>query len=207
MIKNIQLYVWIVITAVVFAFIATWTMMIATSNAYFFIFLYGLIMTPVLIVGFIVFLILQRTSFARFLNKRNIGIVCVIMAIVVMAPAVNFTLTTLPPSELLYYWGPDDEGQSMNISSLDLYYDSTLARKRGHFVYDDLAYQIEWEYDRNSNKFTFGELPMGHGWEISIRIEFTSDNTMTTYYLSNVSSPFNAELFDGLSWTGVKWIP
>ena len=201
MFENLKLYGWIVATAFIFGFIATWTMMIATSNAYFFIFLYGFIMTPVLIVGFIVFLILQRTSFARFLNKRNIGIICVIMAIVVMIPAVNFTLTKLPPAELLYTWNCD-EGQSINDSALALYYDSTYAWKVGHFIYEDVGREIEWDYDRSSNRFTFW--PRGYKeWEVSFRIEFTSDNTMTTYYISNVSAPFDARLFDGLSWTRV----
>lgn len=234
MIKNLHLYGIIVVIAFVSTIIATNIMMIATSNAYFVFFFYNFILIPILIIGFILFLFLQRNSLVRFVNMRNAGIVCIITAIIIITPAVNFTITTLPPPGLENTWWCD-YGQALCTNDsccyLRMIYDETYARKTGRFYDDNLTgkgkrtFEFEWRCDNmfsdvitilctnNSDcprrwwwsldNETGEQVRERWNWEVKLIVDIVGDNKMVTYYVSDKNAPFNAELFDGITWTGV----
>jgi len=202
MIKNLRLYGMVVITTFISAYVAGEIIGIACSNAFFMIVGSLVIVIPALIIGFILFLLLQRTSLVKFVNGRNITIVCIIIVILFIAPAINYTITTLPPSELLYYWNCD-EGQSINDSVLWLNYDDTYAEKGGMLLHENISYEIEWDYDSNSNELIIWNERFEQ-WDVKLKIEFIKSNIIKTHYISNNSAPFNAELFDGIIWMRYK---
>lgn len=208
-IKNLSLYGRIVATVFISIIVANIIMMVAVANPFLIIILYGIfVIIPALIIGFIIFVFLQRTSLARFVNKRSIGVVCVITAIIIIVSAINFTINTLPPSELFHTWRCD-EGQVMcvndsNCAVLDLGYDPTYGRKSGSLSYrfvnsSYLGYSFEWDFDKSSEELKLYDY--SREWEVILRIEFIGNKKMITHYICDKNVPFNATLFDGLSWT------
>jgi len=174
---------------------------------------------PALLIGFVIFLFLLKTRFERFINKKNIIIVGIILAAIIIIPAIYNYYDVVPPKEITNNW-QCEAGQNITnyITGMDIHYDTTYGFKSGDFV-DVNGYVMEnnsflWEYDESSKEIIIKERNMNYfneqkhdGWALTLKLDIklveNSHYEMTTHYVTDTNfSLFNATLFDGATWTG-----
>ncbi len=186
---------------------------------------YGL---PFLATCFVIFILIQRTHLAKFINSKNVNIFCVILGIIlaaiVMPQSINNYYDTVPPKEVTNYWLVN-EGQDIqnHMAGMEIIYDTTYATKTGCFTVEtNNMYQSNvmegtnfvWSYDESTKAITLTEQDTmwskkTDGWTLTLRLDINKSEephyTMTTYYVSNTNFTFfNTTLLDGATWTGAS---
>lgn len=174
---------------------------------------------PALLIGFVIFFFLLKTKFARFFNMRNIVIFSIILAVVIVIPAIFYSYNTLPPKEITNNWECNVENEIYDkITGISIHYDKTYGTKSGIFLVVD-GYVMEnnsffWEYDELSKEIIIKERDMNYinklkhdGWTLTLKLDIklveNSHYEMTTYYVTDTNfSLFNATLFEGATWIG-----
>jgi len=158
---------------------------------------------PALIIGVILFFIILRTKYEKFITLKSTTIFSVILALVIILPAISFYYETVPPKEVTNQWHYD-EGQEISevFEWMGIYYDTTYADKFGEF-YDITSF--DWKYDESTQVITM--TGYRNEWKLLLRLDINliagSHYTMTTYYVSDVNfTLFNPLLFDNTTWKG-----
>ncbi len=165
---------------------------------------------PCLLIGFALFFMIQKTKFANFVTKRNVNIVCVILIVTILIPSIINIIGVIAAPNLRGYWYCDEnEDIYEKFQIMELYKDPTYGWKRGEFFVDSgntfssISDPFTWQYDTSSNQLTLTE--EYDGWTILLRIEHKNEkypSEMKTYYINSIGeAPFDAELFDEVSWT------
>jgi len=177
---------------------------------------------PLLVIGYLVFVKLQKTRFAKLLTKRNVNIICVMLVIIlspiVIVSGINSYYQTVPPSELTKIWIMNNGNNIMpKFAGMTLVYDHTYATKHGSFVinysygdYTTLDHSdFIWEYSKTTNELAIKKSKDWFqidptGWSLTLKIEIDTSkdpSIMTTYYINSTNFTFfNATLFDGATW-------
>ena len=234
MIKNLHLYVIIVATVLVSLFVASIIMMSAFFWSGPLVCILGLFYgIPALVAGFIIFIMIQKTNLSKYVNAKNTIILCIIIGVIIIGGATYFSSKTKIPYEIVNWWYCDSDqalctNESCSILMID--FDYTYGYKTGRYYEENIAgkgerrFDFDWNYDHPSKIITIfcnnesstsnvwssrdnetGELIRERlDWEVKLRLDVTSSQKMTTYYISDKDAPFNAELFDGITWSG-KW--
>jgi hypothetical protein len=195
------------------------------SNAFFYnIFFCFTVFIPILIIGFVIFILIQRTKYARYVTNRNVQIIALIISIFVIGNSLFFFYEWSPPSGIIDTWHCK-EGQllcidlSNNCSRLKIGYDNTYAIKYGYLDFITYNYSgsfdFEWNFDKltniitifynNNSKYEINlhNPPLDLEWEVKLRIETIDKDKLLTYYISDVNAPFNAKLFNGITWFSI----
>ena len=168
-------------------------------------------------IGFIVFTLMRNTGLAKFLNKKNVNIFCIIFAAIIILPAIIEYDRVVPPEEITNSW-VCNRGQELcnKIDGMNIVFDRTVGFKHGEFLKNWACIgrgSFSWDYDKSSKEITLYQ----SDWKIKLRLEITGDK-MTTYYISSSGKPvtyFNSnrdltdtewtetdiKLFDGVTWT------
>lgn len=174
-----------------------------------------LVWLPTLVVGFIVFLLILKTKYEKFITLTNSTIFSWILALIIIIHAISFYYVTVPPTEVTNQWHYDG-GQEISavMKWMGIHYDTTYADKRGYFYKVPNATQgtdFEWKYDKLTQVITMTEYEPAQehieDWELRLRLDINliegSHYTMTTYYISDVNfTLFNPLLFDNTTWKG-----
>jgi len=229
----VKLYIVVLITILLSSAIAFLIYASAFSNAGLGMFFYCLIFyLPILVIITVVFFLLLKTRFAKFINKKSVGVFCVILATILIAPAIIGYYNTVPPKEVTNVWIVDD-GQDLqsHIVGMTIIYDRTYGWKSGYFLIEGAgaggyviggneSYKVlednpfVWSYNELSNEILIqesslqgGDTPTEYGWSLTLRLDIDKSEephyTMTTNYVSDFSFIlFNATLFDNVNWTG-----
>lgn len=212
---HLGLYVIIVLVGIFALFIHLTIMWEICSNCVFltmFICILGFL--PAILIGLAIFFLIRKTKFAKHVNGKTVTIICIIMSLLIIMPAVVFYYDTVPPEELVNYWLCDaDQDIYYEIDSIKLIYDNTCTLRTGRlsckFPDQVPAFYLDefkWEYDRLSKEITMTSSP-SEDWELTLRLDVDlvkgEHYMMTTYYVSDTNfTLFDATLFDGTSWTG-----
>jgi len=164
---------------------------------------------PALLLGFIAYYFLRKTRFAKYLNSKSIGIICIIMAVLIIIPAIISYYDIVPPKEVTNWWKCDSGQEICNeISGMMLIYDTTYAWRDGSFTINNIDLPdsgFNWKYDESSNKIKI--IGLEQDWNLILNLDINTNlephYTMTTYYISDKNfSFFDVTLFDGVNWTG-----
>jgi len=172
------------------------------------------------LIGFVAYFLIQKTNFTKFITGKNINIFCIILAAVIITPALISYYYTVPPKEVTNWW-KCDEGQEIcnEISEMIIIYDKTYSWKEGSFRrgnQDIPGYKFIWDYDKSLKEITLTQREMSEihapkldGWTLTLRLDIDTTErnhyTMTTYYVSDTNfTLFNAKLFNGVTWSG-RW--
>ena len=192
------------------------------------IILFLFVLLPALLVGFIVFLVLRRTKAAKIINGKNIGIFCVVVAGIIIAPAAINYYYVVPPKDVTHTWIVDNnQTLQKQMLGISIFYDTTYGSKGGYFlnggsgdgfyisgykVINDSGFR--WNYDTSSKELTLQQgniwKTVPRGWQLTLRLTITTTNashpTITTQYVRDVNFPFcNATLFNDVTWTAKDW--
>jgi len=157
---------------------------------------------PALVVGFIIFLLIPRTKYGKFITLKSVTIVSVILALVIILPAISLYYE-VPPKEVTNQWHYDKDQEICGVFKwMGIHYDTTYTGKFGDF-YDITSF--EWEYDESTQVITM--TGYRNEWKLLLRLDINliagSHYTMTTYYVSDVDfTLFNPLLFDNTTWKG-----
>ena len=178
-----------------------------------------------ILIGLVIFVLIQKIGHVRFQNKRKINIFCIFLAIAIILPAITEYYITVPPAEILKKWnctGPHE--LCIEVDSLRLWYDNTYTWKSGEFGIQNATHvpmyelrEFTWQFDRLSKEITLYEsdekkyyIPKINGWKIKLKLEVTVDKeyyNMITYYInSSGKTPINPKLFDGVTWTTSPYV-
>lgn len=214
MIKNLKLYGRVVAVALLSLTIPTIILVLITRNLMILAsFVMLVLILPALLVGFLLFILIQRTKFEKSVNKKNINIICIIIVIIIIIIPIRFYIWARIPTEIIYDWHCD-EGQVLcnngNCSILSLkkgyYAAAAIGPHDGYFVGPNLTFDdridFYWGYDNFNHELTIDPHGYEGGGEVILRLKVTSPGKMTTYYVSSNNAPFDAKLFDGITWTG-----
>lgn len=188
------------------------------------IFLFIFVLLPILLIGFIVFLVLRRTKVANILNEKNVHIFCIVIAGIIIAPAALNYYYTVPPKEVTHIWAIDNnQPLQTQILGMSIFYDNTYGKKGGYLFFngrpgngmfvagyevtDDSAFT--WSYDASTQELTLQQgniwTTVQNGWELTLKLIINTTNTthstMTTQYVKDANfNFFNATLFNGVTW-------
>ncbi len=178
-----------------------------------------------ILIGLVIFVLIQKIGHVRFQNKRKINIFCIFLAVAIILPATIEYYITIPPAEVLNDWkctGPHE--LCIEVGELRIQYDKTYAWKEGMFGIQNTTYasmydwkNFIWQYDRLSKEIILYEAdekrhfePKPNGWRIKLKLEITVDKeyyNMITYYInSSGKTPIDAKLFDNVTWTTSPYI-
>jgi len=170
---------------------------------------------PALVVGFIIFLLILRTKYGKFITLKSVTIFSFILALVIILPAISFYYETVPPKEITNQWHYDEDQEISEVLKwMGIHYDTTYANKGGYLYKVPNATQgtdFEWEYDESTQVITMTEYEHARehieDWKLLLRLDINliagSHYTMTTYYVSDVNfTLFNPLLFDNTTWKG-----
>ena len=172
---------------------------------------YGiLIFIPGLIIGFIIFFFILRSRFEKYIIGRNINVVCVFVAVVIIAPAFLYYYSVVPPTQVTNQWHYDS-GQNISkvLYWMGIHYDRTYTTKGGYFYLKGNQTQgneFTWTYNEPTRVITMTEELFGE-WTLSLRLDIAKVNgnyyIMTTHYVSNQNfTLFDPLLFDNTTWKG-----
>ncbi len=214
---DLDLFVRIAIVGIIASAIQMFILLqIAVNYGFFFGFI---ISSTVLVagIGFIIFTLMRNTGLAKFSNKKNVNIFCIIFAAIIILPAIIEYDKVVPPEEITNSW-ECNRGQELcnKIDTMYITFDRTLGSKHGDFLKNWAGIgggSFSWDYDKSSKEITLYQ----SDWKIKLRLEITGDK-MTTYYISSSGKPvtyFNSnrdltetewtetdiKLFDGVTWT------
>ena len=221
--KNIKLFALITATIIISLYVA----LLIGISTFFWGFLYVCCSTvlffvvPFMIICVLIFLTKYGKRYSRFLTLKNTIIVCVFSAIIIILPAVYFNYTSGFPSELKNVWHCDEDQvlcTNESCSRLIILFDEIYGRKTGFFYESNLTaerrFEFSWGYNGFFKEFTMQNIGFEYwnnttqereiwksNWKIKLRLDFTNSKKMTTYYISANNTPFNAKLFDGITWT------
>ncbi|GAH14190.1 unnamed protein product, partial [marine sediment metagenome] len=125
----------IVLVGFVALYINMFIMMQVASNAGFLtIVICFLGWLPALVVGFIIFLLLIRTKYEKNITLKSTTIFSVILALVIILPAISFYYETVPPKEVTNQWHYDKDQEICGVFRwMDIHYDTTYTGKFGAF--------------------------------------------------------------------------
>lgn len=178
-------------------------------------FFYGIFLfLPAIVIGFIAFFFILKSRFEMYVTNRNINIVCVIVAIIIITPAFLYYHSVVPPTQVTNQWHYDS-GQNIStvIYWMGIHFDRTYATKKGYFYIKGNATQrtdFRWEYDEWTRVITMTEQWSGQ-WKLSLRLDIAKVNGdyyfMKTHYICNQNfSLFDQWLLDNITWKGsLKW--
>ena len=184
------------------------------TNCLFITFFNGIfIFLPALVIGFVVFFILLRTRFEKYITKRTTAIACGIVVIVIIAPAVQFYYITVPPSIIVRQWH-NNPGQNISevLNWMGIVYDHTYGWKSGYFYLKngttttDWFTSFRWTYDEGTRIITM-TAQFRNSWTLLLRLDITLVNgtyyAMTTHYLRSQNfTIFDPWMLDNTTWRG-----
>jgi len=191
-----------------------------------------ILLIPALLIVFIIFFVIQRTKYANSITKKKVNIICLVFVIVVIIfSGLNYYQVRVP-DELLYEWCCDEGQEVCEYGKGSVLYlektwghsfhvTSNWGPHKGYFIRPNSTFEKKldfgWGYDNlnniltmhkpyNSNTEVYNESTDRwenmQEWEVQLRLDVTSSGKMTTYYVSSNNAPFDANFFDGVSWTG-----
>ena len=207
-------------------FISLFISSLAFSNAFIFsILVCFVVIIPIVVIGFIIFILIQRTKYAKYVTNRNVQIIALIISIFIIGTSIFFYYEYSAPSGIIKWWSCENgqilcDKQNNSYSGFNIFRDSTYNYRYGHlnFITNNYSgsFDFEWNYDKLSNIITIfytnysyhiiptpDEPPLGFEWEVKLRLEIINENKMLTHYISQDNAPFNAELFDGITWVAI----
>jgi len=217
--EKIWLFAVIVIAGFIALSIQFMIMLLMTGiGGLFTVFICLLVWLPAIVIGFIIFLIILKTRYEKFITLKSVRIFSVILAIVIILPAIFFCYVTIPPQEVTNQWHYDKNQEISEVLRwMGIHYDNTYITKSGYLYEVPNATQgtdFEWEYDKLAQVITMTEYDREperiEDWELLLRLEIKrteSHYTMTTYYISDVNfTLFDPLLFDNTTWKGsLNW--
>lgn len=206
------------------ALILHFMIMIMVGPNYFFLTTYICLLgwLPAMAVGFVIFLLILKTKYEKFITIKSSTIFSFILALIIIIHAVSFYYERSPPSDVVDTWFPE-EGQllcvnlSNSCSAFEIQYREYHDSKEGYidFITSNYSgsFDFEWDFDKFSNVITifynnnsryaiaFPHNPdLDFEWEVKLRLEITDEGKLITYYISEVNTPFDAKLLDGVTW-------
>ena len=194
----------IVLVGFVALFINVIVMQYVCSNCFFIVFgICIFIWFPALIIGVVLFFIILKTKYEKFITLKSTTIFSVILALVIILPAISFYYETVPQKEVTNQWHYDKDQEICGVFKwMDIHYSTTYTGRFGDF-YDITSF--EWEYDESTQVITM--TGYRNEWRLLLRLDINlitgSHYTMTTYYVSDVNfTLFNPLLFDNTTWKG-----
>ncbi len=214
---NLGLFARITIVGIIATFIHSLILTeIASNYALLGVFLMFIILPLAIGIGLILFIYIQKNSLAKYINKKNVNIFCIILAATIILPAIIEYYVTVPPEEIRVnpghlrdYWNCD-KGQELctKVDKMELIYDFTGGGTYGNLMgMNGTIASISWHYDRLSKELILDGT-------IRLKVEITGDKDnlkMTTYYVSgNRKIEFHsdtqrfsldAKQFNGVTWT------
>jgi len=197
----------------------------AFSNAIFYnIFMCLTVFIPIVVFSFVIFIVIQRTKYAKYVTNRNVKIIALIISVFLIGNGILFYYEWSPPSGIVDTWHCE-EGQllcvnlSNSCSRFDIAYDNTYAREYGYldFITSNYSgsFDFEWDFDKLSNVLTIfynpetnrmGRYsPLDFEWEVKLRLEITDENKLITHYIGEDNAPFDANLLDGITWFYISY--
>jgi len=173
-----------------------------------------------ILIGLVIFVLIQKIGHVSFQNKTKINIFCIFLAVAIILPAITEYYITVPPAEILKKWnctGPHE--LCIEVDLMQIRYDNN-----GEFGIHNITHvpmyelrEFTWQYDRLSKEITLYEsdeknyhIPKINGWTIKLKLVITVDKeyyNMITYYInSSGETPIDAKLFDGVTWTTSPYV-
>jgi hypothetical protein len=177
-----------------------------------------------ILIGFAIFMLMHITGHTKFIKKKNVNILCIILAVsIILPPFIEYNIK-VPPADILNDWkctGPHE--LCIEAGEMWIIYNKEFEWRSGYLSIQNTTYamydrrEFTWQYDRLSKEITLYEAdypkyfePKLNGWKIKLKLEITTDKqyyNMITYYInSSGKTPIDAKLFDGVTWTTSPYI-
>jgi len=214
---KLKLFLIFFIFTVISMFVALFLIGSTFSNAFFYWLRFCVItVIPVVIIAFIIFILVQRTKYAKFVNMKSIIIASIVFSAVIIGHFIQFNYEWSPPNEIIDFWKSE-------YGRMDITFDDTYAWKHIHLEVNDnvngWSNDGQWDYDKSTHNFViyFPFYPtdssnraedFDYEWQILLKIELEDSGAMITQYISDNDVPFNAsKVFDDVTWnTYYPWV-